>query len=513
MPTWSGSYGQPIVMGLTPFNRTRVRVPSSTKLWPPDEDAERLDRYVEYEALIENRPHDVFERAALREDQKSKILLAVALPELLCNVWADSVWGDPPEIELPSTSVEDRWAAIDDANGWSDGRAWESVFAASFRGTSVVRLFRSEALGDLTGHPVQIEEISSGIYFPKLRSGSDRLIEYVVLAWEENRPKDDGRDEIWQVREMHEVSSISGKYEITRSERKGGKEDFSRVSSEQTTLDFLPFIDMHGARWSGRYWGVSELSRCMTLFDDVDNTLSNVSNILEYHGDPMLQIPASTMFGGTLFKGSDKAIGIRDPKEADVARYITFEGMLDQHLADLDKVIDLIMLTSEVPLSYFGRGVGGELGSGTAMRLQLQNYLKKAARWQRREAARERRIIDFGLRIDGVTDEAQRKAKVTSGSPLPADDEQEARIEQGLFGAGMSSLELSLRKLRRVPAEELDDELARIADEKAASVQAAQDAFGGGAPAEEDDDAPPPPGGRQGPPQTRRGGSSAQRQA
>lgn len=509
--TGTGSYGSPIVMGLTPWTRTRVQAAGMAGAWPPFDDAERLLRYRDYEALIENRPQDVFARLQLSPDQKEKILLAVAIPELFCNVWADSVWTDPPTIELPSDAVGQQWEAIDEANQFSEVRGWESIFAAAMRGTSVLRLYRSEALGAITGDPVQIEEVSAGIFFPKLRKGSDRLLDYVVLAWEENRPKDDLRDEIWQVRQVHAIGN-AGKYEITTDERRAKESDFKRVSFEQTDLDFLPFVDLHAARFSGRYWGISELSRGTSLFDDLDNTLSNIAEILEYHGKPMLQVPYSSLFGGTFAKGADRTLAIRNHEDADVSRYVTYDGQLSAQISELDKILELLFLTNEIPRTYFGLGLEGGSPSGTSLRLQLQNYLKKASRWQRRETMRLKTVIDYSLRIAGVGDPAARKAVITHGSPLPADDEQEARIETGLHAAGLTSLELAVRRLRRVPSNEVDEELARIENEKTASITVAQNAFGGTPPPAAGSGAPPPVPGRGGPPPSRRGGSSAARQ-
>ena len=513
MATFTGSYGQPIVMGLTPWTRTRIRPNAVAGQWPPLDDAERLDRYNEYELLVENRAQEVFKRlSAMQPSQAERISIAVALPELLCNVWADSVWSDPPSIELNSSAAEKAWSEVDEANDFTEIRAWERVFAAAMRGTSVVRLFRSEELGEITGDAVQLEEISAGIYFPKLRAGSDRLLDYVVLAWEENRSEGGKEDELWHVRQVHALND-RGNYEIATSERRAKQESFRLVKTEVTDLDFLPFVDLHGLRWSGRYWGMSELARHMPLFDEVNNTLSNLSNVLEYHGDPMLQVPFSALFGGVLAKGSDRTLAIRNSADKDVARYITYDGQLASHLQELDKVLDLLFLTGEIPQGYFGRGVNGELGSGTAMRLALQNYLKKATRWQRREALAVKKIVDFSLRMKGISDEEDRIATVTHGSPLPADDEQEARIETSLVAAGLSSKKLSLLKLRRVPADEVDEELDAIEADKEASVTAAQNAFGGAPPGDVGSGAVPGGNGRQGPPPSRRGGSSASRQS
>jgi hypothetical protein len=228
----------------------------------------------------------------------------------------------------------------------------------------------------------------------------------------------------------------------------------------------------------------------------MDNTLSNIAEILEYHGKPMLQVPASVIYGGTLLKGADRAMGIRRPEDKDIARYITYDGQIDAQLADLDRLLELILLTCEVPRTYFGIGTDTAPASGVSLKLQLQNYLKKAGRYQRAESMRLRALVPMALRLDGKVDKGKlvdMMPKITHGSPLPADDEQEARIEQGLYGAGMSSLELSLRKLRRVPADEIDEEIARIEDEKAASVAALPAAFGQNAGADPNADPTKPP--------------------
>jgi len=489
------SYGQPIVMGLTPYTRTTLKIHELRSDWPPTRDEERLSVYSAYTALIENRPSDIFDDLRAREDQASKIMLAVALPELLCNVWADAVWSDPPTIELPSSTLDDRWAAIDTANDFSEIGGWESVFSTAAWGTSVLRLRRDEERMKQFDSDVVIEEIDPAIYFPILKRGSARDVEAVVLAWEEDRSDPDSETaDWWQVRQVHDVQN--GQYTIDRMERKRGgpfsRDDWRRVGPPEQPdgVDFLPFVDMHAKRWRGRFWGVSELNRIVSIVDEIDNTLSNIAEILEYHGKPMLQVPASVIYGGTLLKGADRVMGLRRPEDKDIARYITYDGQIDAQLADLDRLLELALLTCEVPRTYFGMGDAMAAPSGTSLKLQLQNYLKKAGRWQRAESMRDRTLIPMALRLDGkagATKLSQIMPQITHGSALPADEEQEARIEQGLYGAGMSSLELSIRKLRRVPADEIDKEIAAIEKEKEASIAAlpaplASNAGGFGAP-------------------------------
>jgi hypothetical protein len=486
--TISGGYSDPIIAARTPWQSARITFPENRLDWPPVIDGERLTRYSEYEALIENRPWDVFDDLGVSADQKSKIVIAAALPELLCNVWADAVWSDPPTIELATTQQEDRWGEIDLANDWSEIGAWESVFAAAAFGHSIIRLRRDEARIERYGTDVVFEEIDPAIYFPKLRTGSSREIEYVVLAWEEDRSAlDDRKTEIWQVRELHTVED--GQYRIVTQERRprtgmlGGENAFRTVNEEAPEgVDFLPFVELHAKRWRGRYWGISELARNMSVFDEIDNTLSNIAEILEYHGKPLLQVPAEWIYGGSLVKGADRVQGVRRPELADVARYITYDGQLDAGLASLDKSIEIAFLVSEVPRAYFGMGELPAAPSGTSLKLQLQNYLKKADRWQRAETKRTRDLVEAALRLDGVTMDTKKPAKVTHGSPLPVDDEQNARIEQGLYAAGMTSLELALKKLRRVPADELDDEIAAIEDEEEAKKPELPPAILPGAP-------------------------------
>ncbi len=470
--TIGGGYHSPLVASLTPWQKFSVELPEQRKDWPPYIDAERLLAYEGYTALIENRPWEVFDRLDLSADQREKIALAVALPELLCNVWADAVWSDPPTIEFPTDALDNAWTEIDKANEWTEAGAWESVFDAAAYGHSIVRLRRDESRTDRYGSPVVIEEIHPSIYFPTMKGRSSRQIESVTLAWEEDRAEPDAdRTDPWQVREFHRIEN--GKYTITAQERRprssilGGETDFKEISFEVTDLDFLPFVDLHAKRFVGRYWGMSEIGRNLTLFDEVDSNLSNIAEILDYHGKPLLQTPASWIYSNTLTKGVDTAYGVRRPEEADVARYITYDGQLDPGLAELDKVIELIFLTSEVPRTYFGLGDLGQSPSGTSLKLQLQNYVKKAGRWQAAETRRTRELAWMALRTAGVTlDVTKQEAKLTHGSPLPVDDEQEARIETALVTAGLSSVELSVRRLRRVPADEVDEELARIKDDE-----------------------------------------------
>jgi hypothetical protein len=468
------------VWGLTPYTllppQDMAGLVGATD-WPPLIDEHRLEQYADYEALVENRPYDVFSDLKLKGDQKEKIVIALALPELICNVWADSVWTDPPTVEFGSDEANDRFETFAREND-IESAGWESVFAAAMRGTSIWKLHVDES------DPVEqikLDEVVASIFFPRLKSGSDRVLDSVVLAWEEDRSDPGSSHPIyWHVREIHALNP-QGFYAITEQERKRpSRADTGGWTTKKVTttrIDFLPFLDLHGARWSGRYWGMSELARVTTLIDEIDNRLSDIAEVLEYHGKPILQVPKSLMRNQTLELGADRAFGIGDAALADVARYITYDGKVDDQIASLDKLIELAMLTVEAPMKYFGLGVEAGAVSGTSLRLQLQNYLKKAARWQRRETTRLRQLGEFVMRIDGKSQDIARDSKVNAGSPLPADDEQEARIENLLSGnAVLSSRKTSISKLRRV--EDVDEEIALIEEEQSAASAGAPTAPG-----------------------------------
>jgi hypothetical protein len=495
--------GAPLVWGLTPY--TLLPPLDFAGLldrsdWPPTVDAERLDRYTEYEALVENRPYDVFEDLQLKGEQRTKIVLALALPELVCNVWADSVWTDPPELEFGGSQANDRWETFTRENDIEQA-GWESIFSAAMRGTSVWKLHVNE---DEPIEQIRLDEVPASIFFPTLKKGSDREFESVVLAWEEDRADaSSNRIDLWYVREFHVIDD-TGKYRIRQQEKRARERDrnaWNTTLDQPTELDFVPFLDLHGARWAGRFWGMSELARITSIVDEIDNRLSDIAEVLEYHGKPILQVPKSLMRGTVLEIGADRAFGIADAELADIARYITYDGKIADQISALDKLIELGMLTCEVPLGYFGMGIEGASVSGTALKLRLQNYLKKAARWQRRETKRLRQLGEYVMRIDGKSQEIARDSKVNHGSPLPADDEQEARIENLLTGGmPLSSRRTSIQKLRRV--EDVDEELRLIeADAEATAPPAPTVAPGlaaagvtvGEEPAPQSAQAPPPP--------------------
>jgi hypothetical protein len=462
-----GSYSDPLVGALTPFTASGILpVPSGEARndWPPTIDQQRLDTYEHYLALMENRPWDVFPDLGAVDPSSStdrRVAIAVALPELIANVWPDSVWNDPPDVEFASDAFADTWAAVWDDNE-GDTLMWESMLGAAFRGHSIIQVRRDES--GRYEQATRLEGITPSIYFPIVRN---REPVEVYLAWEEERDPYGRRSDRWQVREHHYIDG--GDYVVDYTERKAdGTKRWSEAAPTERVpgMDVLPFVELHGARWDGRYWGISELSRIDGLVNEVDGRMSRISAVLDYHGDPLLQVPASAMPGGVLTRGVEKALGIRNPDEADIAKYITFDGALSDQFAQVDKAVEMAFLTCEVPPTYFGFAEGSSL-SGTALKLRLQNYLKKAGRWQRREASRLRRLGRVVAAVEGLAADDGLVDSIQFGSPLPADDEQEARIEASLFGEGLTSRKLAIRRLRRVEPEDLDAEVAAAEAEQA----------------------------------------------
>jgi SPP1 Gp6-like portal protein len=462
-------------MSLTPFRSTVYKPPAGRDDWPPAIEQDRLDRYLAYEALIENTPWDVFASLRLSPEQMTKVVLAVALPELLCNVWADALYGseDPPDVSFADDSTSDRWDQIWKANGGDDVLGWEGIFGTAFRGVGVWKLRRARDDEPRT-EQIVIEEIVPSIYFPKLRRDG-RTLESVTLAYEEDRaePGSDKTD-VWQRKEEHFLD-VNGQYVIrylTRpaKDARGGWIEWL-PEERPDGVDFLPFVDMHAKRWSGRYWGMSELERNLTLFDEIDDRLSAIGEILDYHGSPILQVPKSTLFGGVFYKGADRTIGVANADEANIARYVTYDAQAQSQFSAVEKAIELAFLTSEVPPTYFGM-LEGAVYSGSALRLRLQNYLKKAARYQRKDEARLHALIHHALRLDGFGEGDELVPEtIEYGDPLPADDLENSQIESSLFAGRLSSQETSIRRLRRV--QDVGEEISRIeADQEKAGAQA-----------------------------------------
>jgi SPP1 Gp6-like portal protein len=486
--TFTGGYDTPIIMGVTPYTRTRYRSPlGSANDWPPLIDSDRIETLEVYEALIENRVWDVFESARLSPEQATKVQIAIALPELLCNVWADALYGSegtPVDIEFAADATRDRFDDIWRDNGGFDVLGWEGVFGTAFSGFGFWKLRRAGE-DELRREEIVIEELDPRIVFPRLKRDG-RTIDHVVLAYEEADFEGD-REVTMQRRERHFMDGEQ--YVIQYATRRAGEtawiewEGPGRAAEERPDgVNFLPFVDMHAKRWRGRYWGVSELARQMSAIDEIDDRLSAIGEILDYHGNPLLVVPKSTMFGGVFYKGSDRVIGAATPEDAQIARYVTFEGMINEQISAIDKVLELISLTAEIPLPYFGITEGATY-SGSALRLRLQNYLKKASRWQRKDESRIRLLAQMALELDGSvgSGDALVPTKITYGDPLPADDFENSNIESTLVGAKLSSRKTSITRLRRV--DDVDEEMKLIDDESEADVTAAQGAGNVPAPA------------------------------
>lgn len=483
--TVTGGYSTPLVQALTPYTVTYARPASAMNDYPPFVDSDRLAAYADYEFLVENRPWEVFESLQIRDpEQKTKVALAIGLPELLCNVWADSLYGDeqPPDVQFASEGAATRFDEIWRANGGDSELGWEGVFGTAMSGTGVWKLRRRRD-GETTTNDEEIvvEELSPAIFFPRLRRDG-RTIDFVTLAWEEDRadPAADHPD-LWQVREIHRVDN--GQYVIEYAERKTGTASWTRARPDERPegVDFLPFVEMHAKRWRGRYWGISEIARQLSTIDEIDNRISQIARILDYHGDPLLQVPKSVLFGGQFYKGAERTVGIANHDDADVARYITYDGQIAAQVQAIDKALELAFLTAEVPAPYFGL-VEGAAYSGSALRLRLQNYLKKAARYRSKDEMRVREIATMALELDGsFTGDAAIPERVIYGDPLPADDAENAQILTSLVAGRIASRETAVKRLRWT-----DDpaaELRRIDAEQAADGQNLQAGAGARTPA------------------------------
>jgi hypothetical protein len=183
------------------------------------------------------------------------------------------------------------------------------------------------------------------------------------------------------------------------------------------------------------------------------------------HGRPIFNVANSKVFE---IDGNSKDI---------IPQYVTWNGQLQEAYSEIDRLIEMILVTAEIPAVALGKGgdAGTSGASGLAIRFRLNSLLAKIKRKRKYYEKGLKKVFLIAQHLEavvGVADYEITTPKLTFTDGLDKDELQEANLVAIRTGGAVTmSQKTAIMKLDGLTEEQADAEIKRIEEEQAAQAE------------------------------------------
>ena len=454
--------------------RLEVDMALDLSTYPPKGHQERITAYQRYERLFLGQHKLVF--AVVPQPYQMKRYIVANFAGLISRLSADLLFGEQPDF-LATQEEEKAQEALSRIVARNNLHVinYESALSNSFRGDAVYKVRWGLRAPQGKNPEAIIEEVPASIYFPELDDDDVRRVLRVTLAWTKRDPAD--QRNVYLRLEEHEPGVI--RHKLFRFG--GGRaveqvplatlEAYKELAEEEDTgLDHIPVFHVPNFRYGSRFWGVSDYEGLESLFESLNNRVSQIDEVLDKHVAPKIVLPPGFIDeeGKVRFDRMETIeLGPGDQPPS----YITWDAHLTAAFTQFEKLLDLLFMLSETAPSTFGLDKFGVAESGRALRLRLLRTLAKINRKRLyydtalKAALLTAQILDV-THGSGEYEPAEPSIQWADG--LPEDMVEMVEIESQRLAAGNTSVESSVRRLDGPDA--VKAEMARIAEETGQAV-------------------------------------------
>lgn len=490
--------------GEVELSMTPVKYFAEGELYPPASHRERVDRYRRNRKLFKGENFEVFKNYNGSKKQKDILYVSVNMAGIICKKSADFLFGEAVQIKAgngdstPEQQAFDRFVESNNINILT----YESALGSAYRGDSFFKVrygqeFGGELPKELDIPRVIIEPVNPEHVFPETSLyNKNKIIAYHVAV-----PVlvDVDGEEAWQLFiESHYAGRIEyrvynltpietryngGYYEVT-----GWKVQDELIDGRQVVFTGVPTpLITHIPNFStdDTWEGVDDLSEHVAIFDEINNRLTQIADILDKHSDPAMAVPSGILGedndgNPTFHVQRDKVFEIMG-KDDVMPQYITWDGQLQQAFTELEKLIDLLLTTAEIPAVALGKSDGGGTSgtSGLAIKWRMNNLLAKINRKRQYYARGLKQIFNVAQLLEqavGIADYELTVPQLSFQDGLPKDDTQEATVMNiRTGGAKTISQKTAIMRMEGMTEEQADAEIERIKEEEQSSMPAVGD--------------------------------------
>jgi hypothetical protein len=463
----------------------RTIVPLDFSSYPPKGHETRITGYARFEKLFLGQHRQVF--GVTPQPYQLKRYIAANFAGLISRLSADLLFGEEPDFvsAQEDDAAKEALTQVVSRNGLH-ALNYESALSNSFRGDAIYKARWGKRTPQAEAPEAILEEVPASIYFPEFDEDDVRKVTRVTLAWTKRDPEDPRKQYLraevhepglirHQLFDMGSVSTLTVAG-TTTSVPVGGKqleqvplatlEAYAELPEEEETgLDHIPIFHVPNFRYGSRFWGISDYEGLESLFESLNNRVSQIDEVLDKHVAPKIVLPPGFVDRDGKIR-FDRMETIELQPGDQPPSYITWDAHLTAAFAQFDKLLDLLFMLSETAPSAFGLDKFGIAESGRALRLRLLRTLAKINRKRLyydtalKQALLTAQILDV---THGSGRYEPQEPTIQWADGLPEDMVEMVEIESQRLAAGNTSVESSVRRLDGPDA--VEAEMQRIGNE------------------------------------------------
>lgn len=431
-----------------------LRFLDTGEIFPPFDERDRMNRYRQSKLLYEGQHKYVFHRWT-RTEGVEDLNVIVNWHRRLSTLWADMLFGQEPEIKAENQEAVD---AVIKANDFNE-RLYESAIDVSRFGTGVFKV-------RLKDGAARIEIAPTDIWFPVVDPANIKDVQHHVLAW--RYKVKEGETENWFLSvEIHHKGRVE--YRTYSLNKDQGISTLLEQSEENTGIDDFLVRPVHNITTSDKVEGSDDYNDINSLLEEIELRLTQISRVLDKHADPSMYGDENALeyderTGEFVVRGGGKFFPVSD--DTVKPGYLTWNGDLEAAQAQIKTLMQQFYIITNTSPAAFGQLEQGLAESGSALRRLMMATIVKVNRMKVRytnaiedvlELAGELQARNGGLNVG--------KVSVEFRSALPEDENEKVQNETTRYGAGLTSLESSLRRLDGSSGEQLQEEINSIVRE------------------------------------------------
>lgn len=389
-------------MGELGFNKEPVNITKSEMLtnldflsegakWPPPSQVSRLERYRLNKSKFDNKliiNRDAYNYIISLVNDKFRVISYRMLINLYRKVTyktADLLFVERPTYITDGGDQETLDQIVELSKLGSIG--YEGAEDVSIYGDAIYTI----QIGEDEEDEESLEKAFMGItnpryWFPVVHESNLKKIKYHVLAWVVTRMETNSNNK--KVETSYLIYQTHSKGSYTTAERKIadghlGKETAIPEGEQETGLSDFAVVPTYGVTTSDTIFGIDDYTDMINLIDELQIRLEMIAHVLDKHSDPSLSGPASALeYDAEKGEYSVKLGGYfqRETRDDPDIKYVTWDGKTESSFKEIELILDLLAVITEMGSAIFDReSIGGNL-SGRALKLLYVNPLTKVSR-------------------------------------------------------------------------------------------------------------------------------------
>lgn len=465
------------------------------EFYPPVEHQARIRKYRENKLLFEGKHWELFRKYNLAKN--SKLYVSVNLAGIICKKSADFLIGDGVRVSAGKEDNSPEQKALDRIKEENDLDIlfYESALANSYRGDSFFKIRYGQEYGGM--YPPEfdvprtiIEPVSAEYVFPETAPHNKNLITAYHIAIPirldgAEAPQDS--DWVLNVESHYAGKIVYNQFELrvmvtdtdgTPLEWKIG----NQIGNTQVVETGVPIpLVVHVPNYAvdDTWEGLDDLSELKPLFDELNNRLTQVASILDKHSEPAIAVPMGILtedeHGRPMFNVANSKVFELDEKDK-VPQYITWNGQLNEAYQEIDRLVEMILVTAEIPAVALGKGDSGTSGSsGLSIRFRLNSLLAKIKRKRKYYEKALKKLFLIAQHLEhavGIADYEITTPKLIFTDGLEKDEMELANIMAIRTGGAITmSQKRAIMLLDGLTEEQAEAEIKRIQEEQEAQAK------------------------------------------